>query len=118
MPGAKNPAYLTSRGCSVRDLLDSKWWEAPPWLQLPPEDWPSGESQPVENLVMQERRKGIVSSLLCKSDHADWYYIFSKDYDRIVRVLAWVLRFVSGCRKQRIGQCMGKILQYKEILLA
>jgi hypothetical protein len=78
-------------------------------LKLPPEDWPSGELQPDEDLVMQERRKGIVSSLLCKSDKADWYYIFSNDYDRVVRVLAWVLGFVNGCRKQRIGQCMGKI---------
>jgi hypothetical protein len=42
--------------------------------------------------------------------------VFSNDY-KIVRVLALVLRFVN-CRKERIGQCMGRILQYKEILLA
>ena len=83
-----------------------------------PEDWPSGESQPDEDMVMQERRKGIVSSLLCKGDKADRYYVFSNSYDKVVQVLAWVLRFVNSCHKQRIGQCMGKILQHKEILLA
>jgi len=30
-------------------------------------------------VVMQERRKGIVSSLLCKGDRDDWYYDFSND---------------------------------------
>ena len=70
VPGAMNPADLPSHGCSVRQLLDSESWEGPPWLKLLPEDWPSGESQPDEDLVMQERRTGIVSSLLCKSDNA------------------------------------------------
>jgi len=32
---------------------------------LPPKDWPSGESQLDEDVVMQERRRGIISSLLC-----------------------------------------------------
>jgi hypothetical protein len=76
---------LTYLACSVRQLLESKWWEGPLWLKLPsPEDWPSGESQRDEDVVMQERRKGIVSSLLCKGDKANWYYVFSNDYNRVV----------------------------------
>jgi hypothetical protein len=86
--GAMNPADLPSSGCSVRQLLASTWWEGPPWLKLPPEDWPSGEAQPEEDVVTQERKKTIVSSLLCKDDEANWYYVFSNDYDKFVRVLA------------------------------
>jgi hypothetical protein len=89
----------------------------PPWLKLPLEDWPSGESQPDEDTAMEERRKAVVSFLLCKDIKAGSCYYFSNDYDNFVRVLAWVLQFVNSCRKQRIEQCMEKILQYKEILL-
>jgi len=78
-PGGMNPGDQPSRGCSVPQLLESKWWEGPPRLRLPPEEWPSGEPQPDEEVVMQERRKGIVSSLLCKGDRDDWYYDFSND---------------------------------------
>jgi hypothetical protein len=82
VPGAMNPADLPSCGCFVRQLLDFKWWEGPPWLKLPPEDWSSRESQLDEDMVMQERRKTVVSSLLCKDVKADWYYSFSNDYDK------------------------------------
>jgi len=43
---------------------------------LPPEEWPSGEPLPDEDVVMQDRRKVIVSYLLCKGDKDDWYYKF------------------------------------------
>ena len=87
-------------------------------MKLPPEDWPFGESQLDEDVVMQDRRKTDVSSLLWEGVKADWYYSFSNDYDKVVRVLAWVLRFVNRCRKQRCAHSMGETLQYTEILLA
>jgi hypothetical protein len=118
VPGAMNPAELPSCVCSVRQLLEARWWEGTPWFNLPPEDWPSGELPPDEDVVTQERRKVVVSSLLCKEDKVDWHYVFSNDYDKVIRVLAWFLRIVNSCRGQRIGQCMGKILLYKETLLA
>ena len=74
------------------------------------------EPMPDEDVVMQERRKNIVSSLLCKGDRDDWYYDFSNDYYKVVRVLAWILR-LNGCRKQRSGHGKGKMLQCREIIL-
>ena len=118
VPGALNPADLPSRGCSVQQLRESRWWEGPPWLKLPPEEWPAGEVPPDEDVVRQERKRGIVPSLLCNNERDDWYYAFSTDYDKVVRVLAWILRFVHSCRKQRSGNCQGRMLQYREIILA
>jgi len=118
VPGVMNPADLPSRGCTVHQLIQSRWWEGPDWLKLPAQDWPSGEPQPDEEIVEQERRKGTVSSLLCKEDQTDWYYAFSRNYDKTLRVLAWVLRFVNSCRKTRAKQGSGKVVQWKEILFA
>lgn len=116
VPGVMNPAYLPRRGCTVQ-LLQTRWWEGPAWLKQPAEDWPLGEPQPDEEVVEEERKKGIVSSLLCKEGQADWYYTFSCNYDKIVRILAWVLRFVNRCRKVGVKQGSGKVLQW-EIMLA
>jgi len=118
VPGVMNPADLSSRGCTVQQLLQTRWWEGPAWLKLPAEDWPSGEPQPDEEILEQERRKCIVSSLLCKEGQTVWYYAFSRIYDKIVRVLAWVLRFVNRCRKVRANQGSGKVVQWEEIMLA
>jgi hypothetical protein len=114
--GVMNPADLPSRGCTVHQLLQTRWWEGPAWLKLPAEDWPSGEPQPDEETVEQERRKCIVSPLLCKEGQTDWHYAFSRNYDKIVRVLAWVLRFVNRCRKVRANQGSGKVVQWENML--
>jgi hypothetical protein len=118
VPGFMNPADLPSRGCTVPHLIQSRWWEGPYWLKLPAKEWPSGDPLPDEEIVGQERRKSIVSSLLCKEGQNDWYYAFSHNYDKIVSVLAWVLRFVNSCRKNRAKQGSGKVVQWEEIMLA
>jgi hypothetical protein len=78
---------------------------------MPTKDWPSGELQPDEEIVEQERRK-------CKEGQTHWYYAFPRIYDEIVRVLAWVLRFVNRCRKVRANEVSGNVVQWEEIMLA
>jgi len=94
------------------------WWELTAWLKRPVEDWPSGEAQPGEAIVERERRKGIVSSLLCEESQDDWYYAFSCNYGKFVKVLAWVLRIVNRCRKIKTKQGSGKAVRWEEIMLA
>ena len=94
----------------VQQLLQTRWWD---WLKLPAKEWPTGEPQPDEQIVEQERREGIVSSLPCKKGQTDWYDAFSHNYDKIARVLAWVLRFVKSCRTTRENQGSGKGVQWE-----
>ena len=117
VPGIMNPVDLPSRGCTAPQLLQTRWWEGPTWLKQPAEDWPSGEPQPNEEMLAQERRKGIVSSLLCEESHPDWYYAYSLNYDKIVRVLAWVLRFVNRCHKIEEKQGSGKVVWWEETMM-
>src|SRR5690606_17840799 len=40
IPGIFNPADLPSRGCSVNQFIESRWWEGPVWLRKSEESWP------------------------------------------------------------------------------
>ncbi|GFT34280.1 integrase catalytic domain-containing protein [Trichonephila clavipes] len=43
VPGNMNIADLLSRGCSPRQMLNSRWWEGPSWLKQNSEYWPDGK---------------------------------------------------------------------------
>ncbi|GFX30523.1 integrase_H2C2 domain-containing protein [Trichonephila clavipes] len=57
VPGNMNIADLLSRGCSPRQMLNSKWWEGPSWLKQNSEYWPDGEISCEPQEVNVERKK-------------------------------------------------------------
>lgn len=116
IPGNMNPADLASRGCSAEQLLKSRWWEGPPWLKLPLEEWPSEATEPDEEMIRQERRKVTTSTLLNTDSDCDRLYNFSNDYDKVVRVIAWILRFINSCRRKDVE--MQSELQQEEFNVA
>ncbi|GFS82653.1 integrase catalytic domain-containing protein [Nephila pilipes] len=70
-----------------------------------PESWPVSEvsSQPSE--VDIERRKcKIVNMNLTEDPPPPWYAERASDYDKIIRVFAWVLRFINNCKLVN-GKC-------------
>ncbi|GFY15434.1 integrase catalytic domain-containing protein [Trichonephila clavipes] len=98
VPGNMNIADLLSRGCSPRQMLNSRWWEGPSWLKQNSEYWPDGEISCEPQEVNVERKKTKNANVDLAIDAPSLLICNVSDYDKMIRVFAWILRFVN-CRK-------------------
>ncbi|GFV00940.1 integrase catalytic domain-containing protein [Trichonephila clavipes] len=108
VPGSKNPADLPSRGCSVDVLAKSNWWEGPDWLRGPPKDWPIKEIYPDFEIVNAEKRKTVTSATNLETNKFKFFNDVSS-FGKIVRIMAYVLRFCNNLKKNRIDHKKGKL---------
>ncbi len=95
VPTADNPADLASRGLMPSELLNSVcWWKGPSWLSESPDKWPSSCSQ------FRNKNDSEVQIYCATVDSSDHYWLINKysNYSRLIRVLAWIKRFVNNCR--------------------
>lgn len=91
-----NPADCASRGMQPSELSGhSLYWNGPRFLLDNPDDWSTDISRvPVDQLPEVK-----LVSLLVNSDQVDeWFERFSS-YERMLRVLAWMRRFLQKCRR-------------------
>ena len=94
----ENPADLNSRGISSVDFDSNElWWQGPAWLSHPDR---AENSETLEADTEEERRKitahlagRLKNSVLEVVDHYS-------SWDKIVRIVAYVVRFVSLCRRR------------------
>ncbi|XP_045482841.1 uncharacterized protein LOC123686673 [Harmonia axyridis] len=94
VPGHFNPADLPSRGCSPKQLVESRWWEGPEWLKKSPEQWPSQNYSVEEDVINTEKRKCVTSSMLSSNQCFSWFYERFSGFEKIVRILSWIRRFI------------------------
>ncbi|XP_064646215.1 uncharacterized protein LOC135499401 [Lineus longissimus] len=104
VPGKKNPADLATRGASVHDLIhDSFWTYGPDFLQLEEKNWPTPKNidQPEFSEQAQDEipKNKVQTFATCHGENTlvnesiiDCHRYSSMS--RLVRVTAWVLRFV------------------------
>ncbi|XP_044755875.1 uncharacterized protein LOC123314573 isoform X2 [Coccinella septempunctata] len=101
IPGNMNPADLPSRGCTVDQLLESRWWEGPDWLKKNEESWPNFPDQNIdETEVLSElKRSKIQNSALIALASSDRENMFSRysSFSKATKVMGWIKRFIFNC---------------------
>lgn len=108
VPGVLNPADLPSRGCSLQTLISKKWHEGPLWLKQEQGSWPSTEISPDKEIVNSEKRKTIVSSLTTSAEEFSYFTRISS-FEKIVRITAWIRRFINNCKIIKAARKTGNL---------
>ena len=104
MPTDHNPADIVSRGCDVRELKQSIWFEGPSLLLNDSASWPVNKHfELTENQISFEKRKTNVFLAVedpqnCLLDLMEKYC----SYKKLLRVTAFVVRFFDILRKRRV----------------
>ncbi|XP_044744753.1 uncharacterized protein LOC123306696 [Coccinella septempunctata] len=106
IPGNMNPADLPSRGCTVDQLLESRWWEGPDWLKKNEESWPNFPDQNIdETEVLSElKRSKIQNSALIALASSDRENMFSRysSFSKATKVMGWIKRFIFNCENSAL----------------
>ena len=107
--GVENPADLGSRGVSASHLKDSKlWWKGPDWLEKGKDSWPNGSTLEDSPDVSDEKRKSAQVMLVTKREEEKRVNNVVKlerhgSLARLLRVTAYVMRFVRNLKNKREG---------------
>ena len=110
----QNPADLPTRGMSVTEVKRSEmWWRGPNFLSMPEDAWPKTEIDATPEATLEVRKKaratfdvpGTESVLFALTRKTTWRL----DPSRLLRVRAWVHRFVNNCGKPLEERSSGEL---------
>ncbi|UYV72208.1 hypothetical protein LAZ67_9002191 [Cordylochernes scorpioides] len=91
--GVNNPADLPSRGSSVKKLIEHKWWEGPSFLWGDEASWNQFDPIFDEEEINKELKKTVNIAVNSTKDNFMDKLERYGDYHRIVRIVAYLLRF-------------------------
>lgn len=119
VPTDQNPADLVSRGVSAKEIeSDNLWWSGPEWLLKDQCCWPRVEDRIPAEMKECKRTTVLASrfnpvdrdvdskevanvSRLSVSRFSSWL--------RLVRLYAWVIRFVDNMRRDKDERTIGEL---------
>ena len=113
----ENPADCASRGIMPSILLQhSLWWNGPDWLREQPDNWPS--MQPTSVSIPDEEKPAICNIVSqSRSPGSNFPIDFNSfsSFSKLVRVTAWVTRFIRKCRNKGQEAMCGNSLSTREL---
>ncbi|XP_055370715.1 uncharacterized protein LOC129605155 [Condylostylus longicornis] len=111
-----NPADLLSRGMSPDKLNSSElWFLGPPFLKLPEHEWPDRR---VNHMRLQEEEKKTSLVLNCdeiRTNHPLHEINHRNSFAYLLRVMAYILRFINKTKKNNNDQLNDTSLSTTEI---
>lgn len=99
VPGADNPADLSTRGLTPSQLSTmSKWWNGPTWLHQSNSSWPKNPHAKIISTQLEERQSMTATLSVQHKEPWDLLYKYSS-ITRLCRITALCQRTVSRFRK-------------------
>ena len=95
--GKDNPADCASQGLYPAELADHhQWWQGPGWLRQPVTRWPATNEHSLVYNASEERTTNPNLVVLHMSIQSQALPLLPRisSYSRLIRVTAWILRFI------------------------
>lgn len=113
-PSKDNPADLLTRGIPASKLVSSRlWWDGPAWLSESNDKWPK-QPEVTSDLAAEEARSCAVNVASLEPEPIVELCRHSR-LVRVLRITAWVHRFIRNCRKLKGCERIGEPLTAAEI---
>ncbi|XP_035228121.1 uncharacterized protein LOC118200280 [Stegodyphus dumicola] len=118
--GRENSADLVSRGVPAQCLLEGdRWWCGPYWLKRKDNFFPKHPLRETPLEVVETERKGcVVHTSVIKNFVIDELLHKYSSWTKLLRVIAWCLRFIANVKRSSITRTKSNFLQTGELAVA